>query len=505
VTILLAPPVLEVKTISPRVFPRYHRAKYRNPIGKGLHFLRHEGPTLTLRKFHSKLIERSIEQDQCVVIASIVRGPHRFVGFTRSLGGPYNFHPDLIFAITDHYGLDNIALSGRALTLLESYLPVPSCPLPPDLPRVLLELNPFLKPIDDPLMTAHLRAFHSPRCPGPRESRARLPEHPRVRGSRRVYCVGFGSYIREYVLDHFKRYVAAAVDYRAALIGKHIAPSFPVYPTLDDVLPDIARDDRPLVIIATYHSDHAPMTFDVLDANPSARVFIEKPVAVHLADVRKLIEYRRRGAWIDVGYNRRYAPLSGLALRELRTLPRPLVITTSVKEIKIPETHWYRWPNQGTRITGNVCHWIDLLWYWLRQRPVELALLNTEESVCLSLLLEGGALANITATDRGDDLEGVSEQIDVLGGDTTLTLRNFQELVIRSQGHRRRIGRVRRDKGHLAMYRDLKRRWLADLPAAYDSDSLYWVAWMTAAAAAMLQSGERHRNVSPTDDVGVGR
>ncbi len=48
----------------------------------------------------------------------------------------------------------------------------------------------------------------------------------------------------------------------------------------------------------------------------------------------------------------------------------PLTMTCIVKELRLPKSHWYYWSTQGTRIAGNLCHWIDLGAYCIKQRPV---------------------------------------------------------------------------------------------------------------------------------------
>jgi len=82
-------------------------------------------------------------------------------------------------------------------------------------------------------------------------------------------------------------------------------------------------------------------------------------------------------------------------------LSRPLIFSAIVKEPKIPQTHWYFWQNQGTRITGNVCHWIDLAFFLIGSRVTEINLLNTGDSVSIGLVFQDGSLATIVASDIG--------------------------------------------------------------------------------------------------------
>ncbi|MBX6366318.1 MAG: Gfo/Idh/MocA family oxidoreductase, partial [Gemmatimonadetes bacterium] len=305
-----------------------------------------------------------------------------------------------------------------------------------------------------------------------------------------VYLLGFGGYVREQVLPHFRGEVVAAVDHKAALIRAAAAPPFPVHDDPTEILEAIARDPRPLVIVATYHSEHARLARAVLDANPAAAVLVEKPAALTAAEGVELAALRREGAWIEAGYNRRHAPLTA-ALREgFRDVPRPWAFTATVKELKLPANHWYRWENQGTRVSGNACHWLDLARHLLGVAPVEVSAIGTDESFVVSLAFEDGSVAAIAASAYGDDLRGVTERIELRGADVTGVVDDFRALTLSRAGRTRRIRRRLRDKGHAAMYRETRRRWLAGEEPAYPAEDLAVVAWMTEVATAALRRGD---------------
>ena len=478
--------VTEVRLFPPGAFEEYYRRKYRNVIRKGLFFIFREGFRSTLRKYRSKSTERRMEAAQHIVLAHCCGDSCHYVGITRALGGaPLRFHPALLFELPPNRSLDDVKLSAGARLLLESYLPVPSCPLPAGLQDAIVKANPFLRPPD--VGHANSAEYFEPGAVAVTKDITSLRRH-----GPSVYLFGLGSYVREYILPHLGRDVVAGLDYKAALIQEHATPPFPVFDSAEPLYDLIARDPRPLVIICTYHSDHAWMANKVLELNPEARVFIEKPAAVALGDIERLAQNRRVGAWIDIGYNRRYAFLASALHRCIASLPHPLVLTFLVKEIKLAPTHWYFWPNQGTRITGNACHWIDLS-YWLAGcPPVECTLQNSGDTVVLGIRFSDGSLATILATDSGDDTRGVEEVLDVRAGDTTVTVTDFRTLEIRSPEGRRRIARLRRDKGHTRMYADLKHRWLTGEKPRYSADDLYWVGRLTATFSDMLRNGIHH-------------
>ncbi len=315
--------------------------------------------------------------------------------------------------------------------------------------------------------------------------------------------MGFGGYVREQVLPCFRSEVRGAADYKADLLAKHVTTSFPLYRDAGTLLDAIADDPRPLVIISAYHSDHAALALRSLDANPRACVFVEKPAAVTAADAAALVGRRRAGAWIDAGYNRRYAPLLGELMRAMRAAERPWLVTMSVKELKLPPSHWYHWPNQGTRITGNACHWLDLALHLIGARPQEVTLVASGDTVAIAVGFADGSLANLSLGEAGDDLPGVREWIEVRGGSTTAVLDDFRRLSLSGSAGTRTRRLLRRDKGHASMYRELRRRWMAGEPPVYPLEDLDAVCALTATAAGMLVRGERWSAVESSSSAGI--
>ncbi|MGH7477135.1 MAG: Gfo/Idh/MocA family protein [Longimicrobiales bacterium] len=469
-------PVLEQRRIRPRSFAAHFAEKYARPLRKGLLFAALEGPRATLRKRRSKLVERSIEADQHIVLAAL-RGAdgEQLIGLTRDLGAPLRFERALLFAVDGIADPSRVTLSPHALELAESYLPVPECPVPHDLAHEILAANSWLRAS---------AAFGHPAGAAASERGAGAGAGARTG----VYLVGMGGYVREYVLPHFRSAVRMGVDHKAGLIRRHAAPRFPVVADFELLLAAVAAEAAPLVIIASYHSAHARQALAVLDANPRARVFIEKPVCVDAAEATALVARRRDGAWIDVGYNRRYAPLALRLAAEAERVPRPWTLTALVQELRLPSAHWYGWSTQGTRVTGNGCHWLDLFQWLHGGRASRVRVSGTDARFSIGVEYEDGSVATLVASEDGDAAAGVQESIELRGAGATLRLDDFRSLRVERRG-RRRTQRARlRDKGHAAMYADLRARWLSGGPPRYPLEDIERVARLTAAAAALLDA-----------------
>ncbi len=505
--LLLPSRILEERRIPPARYESYHRQRYAaRPLRKVAFFVRSEGLAAAWRKARSKRIERRLQRAQAIVVARPEVGGRVLVGVTRDIGAPLHFPAELLFEPIGDESLDALALSSRALTLLESYVPVAGCPLPPELAEAILADNSWLRAWSGNEAPGHRSQAPAEGVAVPLSAGAtrRDGAHPRAtshggrsRARGDVFLLGFGAYVRDQVLHHFRDRVRVAVDHRAGLLRRQLRTPFLLTDSVDAGLEEIAGAERPLVIIATYHADHAPLALRVLEANASARVFVEKPPAVTLADAERLAAAAAGGAWVDVGFNRRWAALTRPLAAACALLPRPLLVTATVQELPLPETHWYFWPNQGTRITGNGCHWIDLLHYLLGGPPEELTLTaGDSDTICLGARWSDGSLASLVATDRGATLAGVTERIEVRGGGTTIVLDDYRRLRIEEASGTRTWRTWHRDKGHDAMYRDLRRRSLTGDPPRYPTSDIVPVTRVVATASAMWLGGERARRLA---------
>lgn len=126
---------------------------------------------------------------------------------------------------------------------------------------------------------------------------------------------------------------------------------------LDSVRPEA-------VIVANPNNLHVATALDCIEAG--IPVLVEKPVGVHLDEVRALIEAsRRRNVPVLVGHHRRHNPLISQARQVITDgkLGR-LINVTALWQLQKPdsyfETPWRREPGAGFLLT-NLIHDLDLL------------------------------------------------------------------------------------------------------------------------------------------------
>ena len=142
----------------------------------------------------------------------------------------------------------------------------------------------------------------------------RLPQN----GTVRLGIVGCGAISADFHLPAALRSprveVTALVDRdmdRLRALSRQYACSAKLATSLDAVLGDVDA-----VIVATPNNTHAPIARAALERRVA--VLVEKPLATSYADCAELCALaERQGTLLAVGYNSRYAPVSGLMKRLL--------------------------------------------------------------------------------------------------------------------------------------------------------------------------------------------
>lgn len=213
------------------------------------------------------------------------------------------------------------------------------------------------------------------------------------------------------------------------------------------------------VYIASNHASHAPYAVQALARGLD--VYVEKPIAVDSGQLVALLKQQRlTGGRLYAGYNR---PFSA-AIRDLRRLmpvdaQAGVSMQCFVAGHKLAPDHWYRRPDEGTRICGNLGHWLDLLvhvlsWRGLPDRlKIQIACADPAEpddNLGVSITSDRGDLFSVMLTSRNEPFEGISESIHVQHGETTGRIDDFRRMTLWQGPHRWRRRYWPKDVGHRA-------------------------------------------------------
>ena len=128
------------------------------------------------------------------------------------------------------------------------------------------------------------------------------------------------------------------------------------------------------VAILTRHGLHAGLVVKALQAGK--HVFVEKPLAVNLDQLSSIGEALKTHncPLLTVGFNRRFAPLTGRLQEFLAARSEPLYMHYRINAGPIPLNHWTHDPVQGGgRIIGEGCHFVDFLVYLAGAAPLSVS------------------------------------------------------------------------------------------------------------------------------------
>lgn len=188
-----------------------------------------------------------------------------------------------------------------------------------------------------------------------------------------------------------------------------------------------------LVYIASNHASHAEYAIRAIELGKA--VHIEKPHAVSLDQLQRLCEaMREHQGRVRLGFNRPDSQL-GLRLREAFNSQRgSAMINWFVAGHEIEADHWYFAEQEGGRILGNLCHWIDFSLRLIpaeNRFPVRIIPTRSDKSDCdisVSYVFGDGSIVTITFSAKGHTFEGVRETLNAHKGNVLATLKDFKEL-----------------------------------------------------------------------------
>src|SRR5206468_2605434 len=125
-------------------------------------------------------------------------------------------------------------------------------------------------------------------------------------------------------------------------------------------------------------------------------------------------------------------------------------------------THWTQDPVEGGgRILGEVCHFIDLMQFWIGALPVSIFAETiagkdfrsvNADSVFITLRFADGSNGCIAYLSEGDAALA-KERVEIFGGQKTFVLDDFRSATFYEKGRERRKSLRAQDKGQAEQVR----------------------------------------------------
>ncbi|MEQ1693686.1 MAG: bi-domain-containing oxidoreductase, partial [Gemmatimonas sp.] len=265
-----------------------------------------------------------------------------------------------------------------------------------------------------------------------------LRESTSDRSTRELAVIGAGNIARWAHLQALQklsgarlRAVLASNGTRAKSYAKRFGAD---YCTTDyaDVLADERIDG---VIITSRNQHHAGQALEALQAGK--HVFVEKPMALTEEESLALIQAQHTsGKVLQVGFNRRFAPVYMALRKRLKNRVGPAVLSARVNSPGISNGFWMADPAIGGAILGEACHFLDLFTWLLSEEPVSVSAYRLpksgseplgENNLVGSLRYADGSIASLTYCTVGHP-KGGGERVEAYAPGISLAAEDFTTL-----------------------------------------------------------------------------
>ena len=282
---------------------------------------------------------------------------------------------------------------------------------------------------------------------------------PRSKDTLRVGCIGTGGFARGIMLPHLRSAAGLILQSVASRTGAaaESARSGFGFTMAESPSELMANPNVDAVFILTRHNSHAAYVASALVRGKS--VFVEKPLAINreqLETVRAAYAERSAGngsPFVMVGFNRRFSPLTGKLKSFFAQRNEPMMVHIRCNAGFIPGGSWIQDPENGGRIVGELCHFVD----WARavvgypmQTLTAAALPDSgryhRDNVSVTIGFEDGSVANLLYLANGDRAVP-KEFFEVFCAGGIARIDDFKKLSLSRHG-KTETWKSAQDKGH---------------------------------------------------------
>ncbi|MBU2446810.1 MAG: bi-domain-containing oxidoreductase [Bacteroidetes bacterium] len=246
--------------------------------------------------------------------------------------------------------------------------------------------------------------------------------------------IGAGSFASANLLPHLKKmnvqlHTVCTIE---GVQAKSAAHKFGFQNFTTEPLEVLDNKNINTVFIVTRHDTHASFVLEAL--RRGKQVFVEKPLAINESELNEIMQLNSDAKYLLVGFNRRFAP--GIVDIKNFFNSSPFNFLYRVNAGKIPLTHWAQRPDQGGRIIGEVCHFVDTLSFICDSLPknvfassISMNIGNDKEEDTLSAIIKfnDGSIGTIIYQANGDNSVS-KEYLEVSSGQKSAILHNFEKV-----------------------------------------------------------------------------
>ncbi len=215
------------------------------------------------------------------------------------------------------------------------------------------------------------------------------------------------------------------------------------------------------VVISTPHNLHTELLIESLKNQKN--VFIEKPLAINERQLDDFIKFFKKNNKIPnftVGFNRRFSKIVQIIKKHLIEVDsKNLIYTINAGTIEADNNWLSDIKISGNRIIGEICHFIDLIYYLIGSDIVDYSITSSNiqnyaddinNSFIITLKFSNKSIATINYLTNGSN-SFPKEKIDIFFNKSNIVIDNFKKIQCYNVSGLKNHSYMNQDKGHNEM------------------------------------------------------
>jgi len=253
------------------------------------------------------------------------------------------------------------------------------------------------------------------------------------KGGLKFAMLGAGTFARLVLLPNLLKLgaVPGTLCTRTPAKGAAYAKKYEFEKTTSDAEEALAQDFD-FAVIATPHSEHSRLLRMAMEKGRP--VFCEKPLAINSGELDEIIAtYEKTKTPFMAGFNRRFSPPVAAVIKKM--MPgAPAFISYIVNAGQADKKSWVAQPQEGGRILGEVCHFVDTCIYLAASEVESVFAVSPEtddppDECAATLRFTDGSVAQIIYSARSSRLHP-KERIEIHRAQRTAVIDNFRKLTL---------------------------------------------------------------------------
>lgn len=224
--------------------------------------------------------------------------------------------------------------------------------------------------------------------------------------------IGAGAFAQNQLLPPLKseKVNFVALSNSSSLSSHNVAHRFGFARQYSDGESVISDQDVNMVFCATRHDSHSKFVIEAFKNHKP--VFVEKPLCINEEELYEILEnYEEHNGKVMVGFNRRFSKPFRKLKEYFDQTKDPMNIIYRVNAGMLPKDHWVQLPENGGRIIGEVCHFIDTMNYLTESLPISVFAYSAStnkidysnfDNVTIVLKYMDGSVGTVVYSSMGD-------------------------------------------------------------------------------------------------------